>query len=122
MSKCDVTILGAGPYGLSAAAHLRTIPGLEVRIFGKPMSFWQCNMPEGMFLRSNWSATQIADPTHSLTLEAYQAAACTHITKPVPLACFVEYGQWYQRQALPDLDPRDIVRLEKAPNGFQITL
>jgi hypothetical protein len=122
MSKCDITILGAGPYGLSAAAHLRTVPGLEVQIFGKPMSFWQSNMPEGMFLRSNWSATQIADPTRSLTLEAYQAASCAHITKPVPLASFVEYGQWYQRQALPDLDPREIVCVEKSPNGFQIIL
>lgn len=122
MSKCDVTILGAGPYGLSAAAHLRTIPGLEVRIFGKAMSFWQCNMPEGMFLRSSWSATQIADPGHSLTLEAYQAASGIQITKPVPLDCFVEYGQWYQRQSLPDLDQRDIVRVEKIVNGFQITL
>lgn len=122
MSKCDVTILGAGPYGLSAGAHLRTVPGLQVRIFGKPMSFWQCNMPEGMFLRSNWSATQIADPTHSLTLETYQAASGTPITKPVPLACFVEYGQWYQRQALPDLDQREIVCVEKSPNGFQIIL
>ena len=26
-SKCDVVIVGAGPYGLSAAAHLRTITG-----------------------------------------------------------------------------------------------
>ncbi len=122
MSKCDVTILGAGPYGLSAAAHLRTVPGLEVRVFGRPMSFWQHNMPKGMFLRSNWTATQIADPTHSLTLEAYQAASGAHFTQPVPLECFVEYGQWYQRQSLPDLDQREIVRVEKASNGFQITL
>lgn len=122
MSKCDVVILGAGPYGLSAAAHLRTVQGLEVRVFGKPMSFWQCNMPQGMFLRSGWSATQIADPTHSLTLEAYQAASGTRFARPVPIDCFVRYGQWYQRQSLPDLDQRDIVRVEEALNGFQIKL
>lgn len=122
MIKSDVTILGAGPYGISAAAHLRTIPGLEVRIFGKPMSFWQCNMPKGMFLRSGWDATHIADPAHLLTLEAYQAASGRHFSKPVPLDCFVDYGQWYQRQCLPDLDQRDVVRVEKAPNGFQVTL
>jgi len=82
---CDVTILGAGPYGLSAASHLRTIKGLEVRVFGEPMSFWDRNMPAGMLLRSNWTATQIADPHRSLTLEAYQAASGNHLTAPVPL-------------------------------------
>jgi len=42
--KQDTTaIIGAGPYGLSEAAHFkaRKIPAL---IFGKPIEFWQ-NMP-----------------------------------------------------------------------------
>lgn len=122
MTKCDVTIIGAGPYGLSAAAHLRAIPGLDVRIFGKPMSFWECQMPKGMLLRSGWDATQIADPTHSLTLEAFQEATGTHFSKPVPLDCFVQYGRWYQRQALPDLEQRQIVRVEITPKGFRVNL
>src|SRR5258708_3091522 len=82
MTTCDVAIIGAGPYGLSAAAHLRTIKGLEVRAFGEPMSFWERNMPVGMFLRSNWSATRIADPNCSLTLEAYQMACGNHLSFP----------------------------------------
>src|SRR5271154_5601595 len=122
MSKCDVTIIGAGPYGLSAAAHLRTIPGLDVRVFGKPMSFWERHMPMGMFLRSGWDATHIADPAHSLTLEAFQAASGNHFSKPVPLDRFVQYGQWYQRQALPDLDQREFVRIEASPKDFRVTL
>lgn len=122
MAKCDVIILGAGPYGLSAAAHLRTISGLDVRVFGKPMSFWDCNMPMGMLLRSGWDATQIADPTHSLTLEAFQAASGKRFSKPVPLERFVQYGQWYQRQVLPDLDHREIVRVGGSPRGFQVIL
>jgi len=102
MTTCDVTIIGAGPYGLSAAAHLRTVKGLEVRVFGEPMSFWQHNMPVGMFLRSNWTATRIADPNGSLTLEAYQMACGNHLSFPVPLDRFVQYGLWYQRRAVPD--------------------
>jgi FAD-dependent urate hydroxylase len=122
MIKTDVTVIGAGPYGLSATAHLRTIPGLEVRTFGKPMSFWQCNMPAGMFLRSGWEATHIADPARSLTLESFQSATGRRFSKPVPLDCFVEYGQWYQHQAAPELDQREVVRVDIRSNRFQVSL
>ena len=74
MNTRDVVIIGAGPYGLSAAAHLRTIEGLEVSVFGEPMSFWERNMPIGMLLRSNWTATQISDPNRSLTLRSVSSS------------------------------------------------
>jgi len=122
MTTCDVIIIGAGPYGLAAGAHLRTIPGLDVQVFGEPMSFWQCNMPKGMFLRSNWTATQIADPSGSLTLEAYMAASNSRFSVPVPLEHFTQYGQWFQGSAVPGLDQREVVRVETVPNGFRITL
>ena len=122
MTRCDVAILGAGPYGLSAAAHLRTIKGLDVHSFGEPMSFWERNMPVGMLLRSGWRATHIADPNQSLTLEAYKAATQDRFSAPVPLDCFTNYGLWYQRQAIPDLDQRKIVRIESRPEGFGLIL
>jgi cation diffusion facilitator CzcD-associated flavoprotein CzcO len=43
-SICDVAIVGAGPYGLSAAAHLRAA-GVEARVFGRTMEFWERQMP-----------------------------------------------------------------------------
>ena len=49
MANCDAVILGAGSYGLAAANHLKEVKGLEVKIFGEPMAFWDRNMPEGMF-------------------------------------------------------------------------
>jgi cation diffusion facilitator CzcD-associated flavoprotein CzcO len=122
MTTCDVAIIGAGPYGLSAAATLRTIKGLEVRVFGEPMSFWDQNMPVGMFLRSAWTATHIADPKSLLTLEAFQEAAGRHFFTPVPLDEFVQYGLWYQRQAVPDVDRRKVMRLETGPVGFRLHL
>lgn len=123
MAKCDVAIIGAGPYGLSATAHLRTVKGLDVHTFGEPMSFWQRNMPVGMLLRSGWAATHIADPRESLTLEAYRAASGNHFSAPVPLDRFVDYGLWYQRQILPDLDRRKVVRIESHNgNGFRLHL
>ncbi len=122
MTDCDVAILGAGPYGLAAGNHLRQIKGLDVRVFGEPMSFWERSMPVGMFLRSNWTATQIADPSQSLTLEAFQKENNRTFSLPVPVDQFVQYGQWYQRKALPDLDPRQITRIEIDPKGFRVLL
>jgi cation diffusion facilitator CzcD-associated flavoprotein CzcO len=117
---CDVAILGAGPYGLSAAAHLRTVKGLDVHVFGEPMSFWEQHMPAGMILRSNWTATQIADPHDTLTLEAFRRVSGNHLSHPVPLDRFVSYGRWYQRQAVPDLDRRQILRIETNSNRFRL--
>jgi len=122
MTNCDIVILGAGPYGLAAAAHLKELKGLEVRVFGEPMSFWERNMPLGMFLRSNWTATQIADPRDVLTLEAFQMARGNHLSQPVPLDRFIQYGQWYQEKAVPDLDSRKIARIESGPKGFRVSV
>ena len=122
MAACDVAIIGAGPYGLSAAVYLRSVKGLEVRVFGEPMSFWENNMPVGMLLRSNWTATQIADPNQSLTLEAYQAATGEQFAPPVPRDGFVRYGRWFQREAVPDLDKRKIARVHRELKGFRLSL
>src|SRR5438105_13933017 len=118
MTTYDVMIVGAGPYGLAAAAHLGTVKGLDVGVFGEPMSFWERHMPVGMLLRSNRTATHIAAPNPSLTLEAYQAASGNHLAAPVPLSRFIEYGLWYQREVVPDLDQRKIARIESGPSGF----
>src|SRR6266849_426295 len=120
MTRCDVAIIGAGPYGLSAAAHLRTIKGLDVQTFGEPMSFWERNMPVGMLLRSGWAATHIADPDQSLTLEAFRAASGKHFSSPVPLDRFTDYGLWYQSQAVPGLDQRKIIRVESYTKDFRL--
>jgi len=79
-------------------------------------------MPAGMLLRSNWTATQIASPQGTLTLEAYQNATGDRFSTPVPVDRFVGYGLWYRCQAVPDLDPRTVVGVERADVGFSIAL
>src|SRR6266478_807336 len=122
MNMCDVAIIGAGPYGLSAAAHLRTIKSLDVHAFGEPMCFWQRNMPVGMLLRSGWAASHIADPNQSLTLDAFRAASGKMFSSPVPLDRFVQYGLWYQSRVVPNLDQRKIVRVEQHAKRFRLIL
>ena len=118
---CVATVIGAGPYGLSAAAYLRAA-GVETRIFGEPMAFWQKQMPAGMCLRSNWGASHIADPDGRLTLDEYCREKGNHVSKPIPLDRFVDYGRWYQRRAVPEVEERSIRSVEIAERGFKVVL
>ena len=120
-SDCNVTVVGAGPYGLSSAAYLRAA-GVETRVFGEPMSFWENQMPAGMCLRSNWGASHIADPKQALTLDEYVRQKGNHISKPIPLNRFVDYGRWYQSQAVPDLDKRQVRSIETDARGFKVSM
>jgi NAD(P)H-nitrite reductase large subunit len=91
-------------------------------VFGEPMSFWQRQMPAGMCLRSNWGASHIADPEGTLTLDAYSRQSSDTISKPIPLEKFVDYGLWYQRTAVPEVDRRQVRTVETNGNGFQLLL
>jgi hypothetical protein len=118
----DIAIIGAGPYGLSAASHLQRINGLSVSIHGEPMRFWRTGMPAGMLLRSSWSASHIADPDRALTLDAYKVSSGNHLAAPITLERYVDYGLWYQRAAVPDVDTRKIVGVERGPGKFRLKL
>lgn len=117
----DAIIVGAGPFGLSGAAYLKD-KGVGVGIFGDPMSFWRDHMPAGMYLRSNWAASHISDPHKKFTLDHFKADTGLEFQQPVPLERFVEYGQWYQQKALPDLVKCQVKGVEKNGNGFKATL
>jgi NADPH-dependent 2,4-dienoyl-CoA reductase/sulfur reductase-like enzyme len=120
-SDCDVAVVGAGPYGLSTAAHLRMDKGIDARVIGKPMSFWQQQMPIGMLLRSPYVASHLSDPERSLTLDDYGAVNGGPVPKPVPLDRFVSYGRWFQGEIARDIDQRLVTRIENG-NGFRLEL
>jgi FAD-dependent urate hydroxylase len=122
METCDVAIVGAGPYGLSVGAHLNAAKGLDIRVFGEPMSFWETHMPKGMLLRSPLAGSDLSDPGRALTLQAYQAATGKQITAPLPLQRFTDYGHWFQSQAVPQTDPRKVARVDKNCTGFHLAL
>src|SRR5882672_7489182 len=66
----DVAIVGAGPYGLSIAAHLRSTD-VTFRIFRRPMQTWREHMPNGMLLKADGFASNLADPASSFTLKSF---------------------------------------------------
>jgi FAD-dependent urate hydroxylase len=117
---CDVAIVGAGPYGLSVAAHLRVPRGPDVRVFGEPMSFWRDRMPTGMLLRSPYVASNIADPDRALTLSDYRSATGHDFEAPVPLERFLDYGRWFTAHVAPDADSRWVSRVERQNGHFRL--
>ncbi len=118
---CELAVVGAGPYGLSVANHLRAA-GMEVRVFGKVMESWDRQMPVGMRLRSPREGTSIAHPGRALTLDEYEKARGRELTVPLPLEDFVGYGKWFQQRSLPDLEQRRVVRVEPSARGFDLEL
>src|SRR5215510_1732556 len=54
----DVAIVGAGPYGLSVAAHLLDAK-VDVLVCGEPMAGWRHHMPRGMYLKSTFDASSL---------------------------------------------------------------
>lgn len=121
-SAVDVVILGAGPYGLSIAAHLGKRK-VSYRIFGRPMQSWQTMMPKGMLLKSDGFASCLYDPDDAFTLADY-CAEIRHpyadVGIPVPLDTFAAYGLEFQKRLVPNLETVDLVSVKSAPQGFEL--
>lgn len=119
--SCEVAVVGAGPYGLSVAAHLRHA-GIATHVFGEPMAFWRHNMPNGMLMRSPWRATHLSHPGRALSLDAYASSCGIDSGTHLSLEKFVAYGEWFQRHAVPDVDRRAVRLIDAAQDGFRLKL
>lgn len=118
----EVAIVGAGPYGLSIAAHLAAA-GVEFRVFGGPMGTWRDGMPRGMVLKSESFASSLSDPGHAFTLDhCCRERGLPHadVGWPVPVEVFAAYGQAFQRRFVPRLDHRRVVSASRARGGFRV--
>lgn len=124
MKNCNIAIIGAGPFGLSIAAHLKPHK-VDFRIFGRPMHTWMTQMPKGMRLKSEGFASSLYDPASSFTLRHYcqeRNIPYAHIGLPVPLETFIAYGLEFQKRLVPELENKLVTSVETAPGGFRISL
>ncbi len=120
----DVAIVGAGPYGLSIAAHLRG-RGIQFRIFGRPMNTWRSEMPKGMLLKSDGFASDLYDPERKFTLKSFCAERGIEYGDtglPVRLDTFVEYGMAFKEHVVPQLEEKLVSSVTAGPSGFVLRL
>ena len=120
----DTVIVGAGPYGLSIAAHLRR-RGVPFRIVGRPMDSWKSHMPAGMMLKSDGFASNISDPDEKLTLKQFCAGRGINYSDtqiPVSLETFIAYGLAFAEQMVPELEDKLVVALDRTDAGFAVKL
>jgi len=122
MTSTNTVVVGAGPYGLSLAAHLAPL-GVERRIFGLPMSSWRNHMPKGMTLKSEPYATDLSAPKPGFTTEDHArkiGASYRNRVTPLSLERFIGYGDWFAQNLVPDVEENLITSVSKSKTGFQL--
>ncbi len=120
----DVAIIGAGPYGLSTAAHLRAA-NVDCRVVGHPMQTWLTQMPKGMCLKSEGFASNLYDAEGRFTLGRYCAdhgIEYADMGLPVRLDTFSAYGLAFQQRYVPNLEAATLTRIERESDGFRLHL
>ncbi|ONK12852.1 NAD(P)-binding domain-containing protein [Streptomyces sp. MP131-18] len=117
----DLVVVGAGPYGLSIAAHAAAA-GLDVRVLGRPMASWRDHMPAGMFLKSEPWASSLSDPAGADTLAAYCAGRGLRAAhgEPLPIDTFTRYGLWFADRLPLPVEERTVTAVRPWADGFRV--
>ncbi len=119
-----VAIVGAGPYGLSIAAHLKG-RGIRHRIFGQPMATWLNHMPKSMRLKSDGFASNLSTPVGDATIRSYclrNGISYDDYDIPVALGTFTGYALDFQRRYVPQIDERIVTALAWRDGHFMLEL
>jgi lysine/ornithine N-monooxygenase len=110
--------VGAGPFGLSVAAHLAH---QRVRVFGAPMQTWRTRMPPDMRLRSDWEETSLSAPGDRGLIDVWSRTVGEPREEPIPLPMFLRYSDWFRKTFVRDADPSDVTQVERAAGTFRVT-
>jgi lysine/ornithine N-monooxygenase len=123
ITKTRIAIVGAGPYGLSLAAHLAG-QGIEHRIFGRPMQFWSqiADAAGERYLKSYCFGTNLSAPEPGFSFTDYNTPRGLETFEPCSMANFAAYGRWFQENKVPWVEPVDVVNIKREDIGFALSL
>lgn len=123
MNRTNLAIIGAGPYGLSLAAHLGS-KNIEHRIFGRPMQFWSDVARAGneRYLKSYCFGTSLSSPNPGFSLPEYNQPRGLETFEPCSMSNFADYGTWFQQNNVAWAEPVDVVRVARHAEGFSVLL
>lgn len=128
MTSIDTVIVGAGPYGLSIAAHLKEA-GIPYKVFGTPMESWRTFMPVGMVLKSEQFASNLWDPKRKYTLKKYcelKGIPYQAHGKPLANSLFLEYANWFKENAVGETTDVKVTHVaqgsKRYSDGFTVKL
>jgi cation diffusion facilitator CzcD-associated flavoprotein CzcO len=120
-TQTELLVIGAGPYGLSVAA-LAEEQGIGTMVLGRPMGFWQENMPAGMFLRSGPDWHLDAAGIHTLEAFLEERRIQPAAVDPIPVGVFLEYAQWFQDAKKIRVSEGLVESLAKSDGRFEAAL
>jgi cation diffusion facilitator CzcD-associated flavoprotein CzcO len=116
--RLDVAVVGAGPFGLSVAAHL---PQRRVRVFGEPMQTWRTRMPPDMLLRSDWEETSLSAPANRGAIDVWARATGEPRQEPIPLQTFLRYADWFRQTLVRESDAAEVTGVERGGGLLRVT-
>ncbi|HET9790180.1 MAG TPA: NAD(P)-binding domain-containing protein [Candidatus Angelobacter sp.] len=122
MPVANTVIVGAGPYGLSIAAHLKAA-GIPFQLYGTPMESWRKFMPVGMVLKSERFASNLWDPDRRFTLERYSAERKMPYQPagvPLSLRDFLDYAEWFRQRGVGESIDKKISNIRRTRSGFAL--
>jgi cation diffusion facilitator CzcD-associated flavoprotein CzcO len=118
MQTSELLIIGAGPYGLSIAAHAKRA-GINVMVTGETMAFWKRHMPSGMLLRSGLDWHLDVAGVHSIEAFLEEKHIPRGSVEPIPVEIFREYTEWFRKGEKIEVEPSLIRRLRRVDGRFE---
>ena len=119
--KTPLLVIGAGPFGLSLAAHLKH-KNVEHIHLGQSMDYWKNHMPKEMYLRSacDWHLDADNEDTILKYLAAQNLSPAD--VEPLSLEFYLGYVNWFQSQKGLAPRPATVTRLSRAGDSFLAVL
>ncbi len=113
----DVAVVGAGPFGLSVAAHLQD---RAVRTFGAEMAHVE-ELHAGRDAPSLGLGRDLAVRARGLgTIDHWVSATGGPRDEPIPLDLFLRYSAWFADEFVADRDPSDVAQITPSGSGFHL--